>query len=323
MKNRLSFSAKISVVAFAAAVLVFLGGFLTYRSQKTNTSAMTVSQTKPTAAFGATSPSESGVEKQSTTARQEKDSGTREKTTKAEAIPADATEVQTKTAETTKRNSKRITVESYLKEQGDIKSETFAVRNAAPEGKVLCLTFDDGPNPKTTLPLLDTLKKYNAKCTFFVVGYNIKGREEILRRIVEEGHTIGNHSQAHQSVAKQELAVAKAELEQVNRMVAQASGYTPVCFRPPYADFPRNVEEFNGMWVSWWSFDSEDWRLKDAKKIADSVIADVKNQDVIIMHDIHAYSVESVELILEKLTEEGYRFVTYEEMMGLQVGIHN
>lgn len=100
--------------------------------------------------------------------------------------------------------------------------------------RMVALTFDDGPNPKTTPMLLDILKKYNAKATFFILGQNIPGNEEIVKRMVAEGHEVANHSWSHPNFKTLSPEQIKQEVEQTQSALEKITGRRPTMIRPPY-----------------------------------------------------------------------------------------
>lgn len=187
-----------------------------------------------------------------------------------------------------------------------------------PEPKYIALTFDDGPSPAITPRVLDLLASYNAKCTFFVIGSNVRQYPELLNRMIAEGHTIGNHSNTHvnpQKVTREQLLRNLAEASQV---IEDATGVRPALFRPPFGAFPRSEEKAGDMHVVFWSVDSWDWNLRDAEKTVERTIPEVQEGSIILMHDIYEPTLEAAERLLKELTAQGYTFVTVETLLGVQ-----
>ena len=173
--------------------------------------------------------------------------------------------------------------------------------------KYIALTFDDGPSRKYTPILLDGLKERGVHATFFLMGKNIEGEEDIVKRMSEEGHLIGNHSYEHIQLTK---AGAKAVCEAVEHTQEQIE-----YIRPPYGDWNEELEEEIGMTPVLWSLDSLDWKLKDTGKIIRQVLKDVKDGDIILLHDIFPSSVEAALELIDILQKEGYVFVTADELL--------
>lgn len=181
--------------------------------------------------------------------------------------------------------------------------------------KCVALTFDDGPNKECTKDLLDGLKARGVKATFFLMGQSIPGNEDLVRRMKDEGHLIGNHSYRHIQLTKAgENAVCDA-VDQTSVMIEQITGERPQYLRPPYGDWNDNLECKVDMTTVLWSVDSLDWKLQNRQKIVKRVLKDVKDGDIILMHDIFPTSVEAALEIIDTLTPQGYTFVTVDEVL--------
>lgn len=195
------------------------------------------------------------------------------------------------------------------------------------QGKIAYLTFDDGPTSLTP-KVLDVLKEYNVHATFFVNGVKVKGNQEILKRMVEEGHTIGNHTTTHKyETLYKALDNLKAEILDTNNRVYEATGYTVKAFRfpggssntqfmthspnTPLNDWLRLVHEL-GMEYYDWNVSSLDasGTYKTADQIYNAVIngAKNKNQITVLMHDVpnNQTTLEALPRMIEKLLAEGY-----------------
>ena len=181
--------------------------------------------------------------------------------------------------------------------------------------KCVALTFDDGPNKECTKDLLAGLKARGVKATFFLMGQSIPGNEDLVRRMKDEGHLIGNHSYRHIQLTKAgENAVCDA-VDQTSVMIEQITGERPQYLRPPYGDWNDNLECKVDMTTVLWSVDSLDWKLQNRQKIVKRVLKDVKDGDIILMHDIFPTSVEAALEIIDTLTPQGYTFVTVDEVL--------
>jgi peptidoglycan/xylan/chitin deacetylase (PgdA/CDA1 family) len=180
-------------------------------------------------------------------------------------------------------------------------------------GKVIYLTFDDGPS-KYTPQMLDLLKGYNAKATFFVVGGQVRTREKFVRRAAAEGHAIGNHSWNHANFTRLRNSQITYQLVHTNRAIRAAGAKQPTCMRPPYGAFDLDVRRTAAQQrqrVVMWSLDSNDWRRPGAGSIARRVIAGARNGSIVLMHDgggNRSQSVAATRQILRTLGRQGYRF---------------
>lgn len=180
---------------------------------------------------------------------------------------------------------------------------------------IVALTFDDGPHPDYTAKLLDGLKARNVKATFFLMGQNIPGNEELVMRMQEEGHLIGNHSYSHTPLTKAgEDAVCQA-VEETERMISSITGSRPQYLRPPYGEWNDTLDACTELNPVFWSVDSLDWKLQNTEQVVRRVLDKVKNGDVILMHDIFPTSVEAALEIVDTLQAKGYQFVTVDELL--------
>lgn len=185
--------------------------------------------------------------------------------------------------------------------------------------KRVALSFDDGPSPELTPKVLDLLKQYNAHATFYIVGSHVEGNEEIIRRIVDEGHELGNHSYSHPLLPKKSADEVYKQVHDTSDLIAKATGgLKPMSLRPPYGGYNKMVADQAGIAIVNWSIDSLDWQYRDAAKTIAHIKENTHNGGILLMHDIHAESVEALPAVLEYLTSEGYELVSVEELMAGQ-----
>lgn len=144
-----------------------------------------------------------------------------------------------------------------------------------------------------TPALLDGLKQRGVKATFFLMGENIAGKESLVQRMQEEGHLIGNHSYRHIQMTKEEAEQACAEIEQTETLIQDITGRRPEYLRPPYGAWNEQLECRVNLTTVLWNVDSLDWKLQNTEQIVRRVEKDVKNGDIILMHDIFPTSVEA------------------------------
>ena len=185
-------------------------------------------------------------------------------------------------------------------------------------GNMCALTFDDGPSQYTS-QLLDTLKAHGIKATFFVVGSQVKRRPELIRRMIEEGHEVGNHSYSHNTLRRQSAKEQEADLRKLDVLLREL-GANPRFVRPPYGFYDHNtvnvVRDMDGRLVMW-TADSQDWRKSDNLENALSnmrmIYTGAPMRGVFLFHDTHRLTVERMPQILETLAATGCRFVTLTE----------
>ena len=188
--------------------------------------------------------------------------------------------------------------------------------------KVVALTFDDGPNPATTNQALDTLSKYGIKATFFVLGKNVSGNEEILKRMKADGHVIGNHSWSHPVLSKLSLDEAKKQITDTEDALTKVLGSSSKLMRPPYGAITDDIRNSLDLSFIMWDVDSLDWKSKNEASILTEIQRQVRNGSIILMHDIHAETVNALPKIIDYLKEQGYHFVTVPEMLSSRLKAH-
>ncbi|QUH20162.1 polysaccharide deacetylase family protein [Alkaliphilus sp. B6464] len=204
-------------------------------------------------------------------------------------------------------------------------SYTQVITEGTREEKVIALTFDDGPHPEFTPQILDLLKEYEAKATFFILGKQAKLYPDLVKREVEEGHELGNHTFSHIDVKKASKEKIREEFQKTQDTIYLITGIKPKVFRPPYGFYNEktiDVANENGCKIILWSRnqDSKDWSSPGVDKIVNTVITKTENGDIILLHDYiegNSHTVDALKVILPHLKNKGYRFVTVSELLDL------
>ncbi|SDR95015.1 polysaccharide deacetylase family sporulation protein PdaB [Paenibacillaceae bacterium GAS479] len=208
---------------------------------------------------------------------------------------------------------------SYYETRGDV------VWEVPMDEKLIALTFDDGPSPITTLQILDLLKQYKAKATFFVIGYRLDKYPEIAAREAAEGHEVANHTDAHVyfkgGISEKTITT---EMDNVQKKIKAITGQSSPWFRPPggyYNDTVIRVAKQKGYTVVLWSWhqDTKDWTSPGIGRIVNKVLKNARNGDIVLLHDHvngSTQTVEALKLILPELKKRGYRMVTISELMA-------
>lgn len=189
--------------------------------------------------------------------------------------------------------------------------------------KAIALTFDDGPSPVTTPLILDILKRYHAKATFFVLGQSIPGNEAILKRIVEEGHEVANHTWSHPNLTTLSAEQIREEITKTQDAIREVTGKTPTIMRPPYGNVNQAVMEAMNLPVIYWSVDTLDWQNRNPQMILENVKQNTQAGGIILMHDIHQATVDSLPSVLDYLQSQDYHFVTSSELLGTSLNPHH
>ena len=181
--------------------------------------------------------------------------------------------------------------------------------------KLIAITFDDGPG-KYTAELLDALKKYNAKATFFLVGTCVERYPELVKREVEEGHQVANHSWDHTKLTTLSPAGISSQLSKTENAIDKACGKDlgTLMVRPPYGSSNSAVQNSANAPLIFWSVDTLDWKYRNAETVKNNIVNNAKDGAIILLHDIHSTSVQGAVAAIEELTGQGYTFVTISEL---------
>jgi len=189
------------------------------------------------------------------------------------------------------------------------------------DGPYIAMTFDDGPSPETTPRLLDILKQRNIKATFFMIGQNAERNPAIVKRILADGHEIGNHSWTHPQLSKLSDDRVTEEINKTQNAIKDASGYTPVLMRPPYGAITARqkdwIEKQFGLSVIIWSVDPFDWKRPGASVIEERILAGARPGAIVLSHDIHKQTVDAMPATLDALAAKGFKFVTVSQLIAM------
>jgi len=193
--------------------------------------------------------------------------------------------------------------------------------------KPIALTFDDGPWPNTTSQILATLKKQKVKATFFVIGKHVKLYPPLIKKVVAEGHAIGNHTWSHEYGHYTEAAAAQ-ELDETAKLVYKTTGVKTALFRPPAGILNNGLvatAQEKKYAVIMWSVDSKDWRYRGntSQSLVESVLKEAKPGGIVLMHDgggDRTTTVQALPQIIAQLKKQGYTFVTVPELLEMGNG---
>ncbi|TSB46553.1 polysaccharide deacetylase family protein [Alkalicoccobacillus porphyridii] len=192
--------------------------------------------------------------------------------------------------------------------------------------KKIALTFDDGPDPRVTGDLLDVLAEEKVPATFFLMGVRVDRYPDLVKRMVDEGHTIGSHGYWHNPLINLSNREAQADLEKANQAIFRAVNQETSLYRPPFGSLNEEKVEMLkelGYSVIIWSVDSEDWKASPPDEIAEKVIEDVRPGSIILHHDGANWNIDlsgtvtAVQKEIKELKKRGYTFVTVPELLGL------
>ncbi|MGY3704263.1 polysaccharide deacetylase family protein [Vagococcus martis] len=185
------------------------------------------------------------------------------------------------------------------------------------DDKKVALTFDDGPNNTSSIQILNTLKKYNIKATFFMLGTMVDNYPDVVKKIHEAGHDIGNHTYDHKDLTKLDEASIKQEIESTNQRIEKITGERPTLLRPPYGAYNERVTKVEpNMTIALWNIDTLDWKTHNATAILGEVKKELQPHSIVLMHDIHQDSADSLENVIKFLKSQDYTFVLAKDLIN-------
>lgn len=183
--------------------------------------------------------------------------------------------------------------------------------------KYIAFTFDDGPSFRTN-DLLDLLKVEDVKVTFFVLGSRVSEKPDVLKRIYDEGHLIGNHTYNHLNLKRVQDDVVLKEINETNELIKSLTGYKPKYLRPPYGNLKKKMLDKTGMEVVLWDIDTLDWKYRNKERVYQNIMDNAHDGAIILLHDLYQSSIDGALMAIKELKNQGYKMVTVEEMMNLK-----
>ncbi|MBK6301558.1 MAG: polysaccharide deacetylase family protein [Actinomycetales bacterium] len=180
--------------------------------------------------------------------------------------------------------------------------------------KCVALTFDDGPGSLTGT-LLDRLEAAGVVATFFVLGQNVRIHPDLVTRMVRSGMVVANHTWDHRDMKRLSLSEARSEVDRTSAEIARVTGVSTTLLRPPYGSMSPQTATL-GQAIILWDVDTEDWKNRDASITTTRALATVRPGSIILMHDIHASTIEAVPAIIAGLKARGFTLVTVPQLLG-------
>lgn len=188
-----------------------------------------------------------------------------------------------------------------------------------PNKKYIVLTFDDGPLDPMTPSVLKTLREKEVKATFFLLGQNAKERPDLVKQIQDEGHELASHSYSHPQLTLLSKEAVEKEVKETDRAIFEATGILPRTFRPPYGAINPTVANIIGKPIIQWNIDSLDWQAKQKEATINQVTQTASAGGIVLMHDIQPATVAALPVIIDNLSNQGFQFITIEELLQLNV----
>lgn len=181
---------------------------------------------------------------------------------------------------------------------------------------LIALTFDDGPRRDTTTKLLDGLAERGVPATFFLIGEQLIGNEDVVLRMDEEGHQIGVHTYDHVMLSGLNQTDFDAQVDKTRQLLKNILGHNDFLLRPPYGFYDEGVQAKAECPIILWSIDPEDWGDKNTDRIVRHIVDHAEDGAIILLHDIYPTSVEAALQAVDELHAQGYLFVTVEQLFA-------
>lgn len=226
-------------------------------------------------------------------------------------------DAQNKTSETTTENK---TEEKKTDTTAQTTTEEEKENRELPKStdKLVCFTFDDGPYAPVTNKILDVLEKYNGRATFFVVGDRAATYSDEIKRASKMGCEIGTHTYSHVNLNTLSVPEMQEEIRKSCDAISKYSGKKVKVLRPPEGAANETVKANVNMPMVLWSVDSRDWDYRNADRDYQTVMDNVFDGSIVLMHDLYPATADAVARIIPELAKQGYKFVTFSELMKIR-----
>ena len=236
------------------------------------------------------------------------------KAQKEESVTVVESSVESSPAESTEESTEE---ESPSEGETNAEGMVFSGGRYIDPGKpMVALTFDDGPDVQVDGVLMDELEKVNGRATFFVVGQRVEKFPEDIKNTVERGHEIGNHSYDHDiHLSSKGQDYIRNEFDKTDDAVEKAAGVRPALVRLPGGNISNDVKAVVKKPLIFWSIDTEDWRSRDAVKTQNSILSQVKDGDIVLMHALYLSTAQACKTVIPELHARGYQLVTVSELI--------
>ena len=202
--------------------------------------------------------------------------------------------------------------------------EAFTPAGVDPSRPMVALTFDDGPSSVNTPRVLAALEAAGGRATFFMVGNRVAANASVVQRMVSDGCELGNHTWNHETLSKISQSEIISVVSRTNQTIQDACGAAPTVMRPPGGAINQNAQDALasiGLPAVLWNIDTLDWKTRNTQSTVDAVLSQVKDGDIILMHDIHEPTAAAVEILVPELTARGFQLVTVSQLASARGGM--
>lgn len=215
-----------------------------------------------------------------------------------------------------------IRISAVVKGAGEPEESLFGAID--PNRPMVALTFDDGPQHGVTNRILATLEANGGRATFFMVGNRVPGHAAYVQQMAAQGCEVANHTYDHKYLTSLNAEGILSQVGSTNQVIANASGVTPALLRPCggyYNASSLSTLGTMGMPAIMWSIDTRDWKTRNAQSTINAVLNNVRDGDIVLMHDLYTATADAAETIIPALTAQGYQLVTVSELAAYRGGM--
>lgn len=203
-------------------------------------------------------------------------------------------------------------IKQQKKKKPNIKKSN-TLKTIDPNKPVVALTFDDGPS-KYTEEIINILKYYDVNASFFILGNKVTSYQQVLKTSIENGNELGNHSYNHKWLSRLSVNELIEQIEKTQKIIQENFNYTPQYLRPTYGSITNQIRKNTDLKIVLWTVDTRDWKYHDVNQIIKRATENIKDGDIILMHDIFKRTKDSLIKIIPILKEQGFQFVTVSEL---------
>ncbi len=200
---------------------------------------------------------------------------------------------------------------------GVIISRAYKTNNIDINDKFIALTFDDGPS-KYTNEIIKILSENDCSATFFIVGNKIHNYPNTIQKIIDSGNEIGNHTYSHKILTKLNMNELKFEINTTNQLLKRNFNYDIKVIRPSYGISGNKLKKITDLSITLWNIDTLDWKYHSVERIIKRATNNLKDGNIILMHDSYKRSVLALKEIISIIKKQGYKCVTISELNAIK-----
>ena len=212
----------------------------------------------------------------------------------------------------------KIKLSKTISNNKDKLSDMVVDKVIDPTKKVIALTFDDGPSIYT-IDIINTLKENDVCATFFILGNKVNDYVDTLNLSIKYGNEIGNHSYNHKWLSRLTSTNFIKQIETTQDIIKDKLNYTPTILRPTYGSVNNRMRKNTNLKIVLWNVDTKDWKIKNINRIIERATTNIRDGDIILMHDVYQRTSKALPKIITILKEQGFQFVTISELEEIKL----